>query len=225
MKKSRPLLKTTNTTIYKISHIPQHHRIHAFKSSSQTSQQSQSPPLTFEEVQTIALSKNIDLSLKTIGPFYRIVCRDTSSPDTILAMTNGFLMTPLRLMHCDTLQIFTRGIQTDTARQAQATSFLGLGLLLGGATFAYGLSCGCTKAEILAINDDDAWHRRLVAYYSRFGFEPVVEVMGGRLSDLPHMLVWGGTGTRMDADIPAMLNKWQRSIRRSNISYDSNSKR
>ena len=31
---------------------------------------------------------------------------------------------------------------------------LGLGLLLGGATFAYGSSCGCQKAEILAINDD-----------------------------------------------------------------------
>lgn len=118
-------------------------------------------------------------------------------------------------MHCDTLQIFTRTcIQTDTARQARATSFLGLGLLLGGATFSYGLSCGCTKAQILAINDDDAWHGRLVAYYTRFGFEPVVEVTGGRLSDLPHMLVWGGAGTRMDADIPDMLNKWQRSIRR-----------
>jgi hypothetical protein len=31
---------------------------------------------------------------------------------------------------------------------------LGLGLLVGGATFSYGLSCGCRKAEILAINDD-----------------------------------------------------------------------
>lgn len=31
---------------------------------------------------------------------------------------------------------------------------LGLGLLLGGATFSYGLSQGCSKAEILAINDD-----------------------------------------------------------------------
>ena len=31
---------------------------------------------------------------------------------------------------------------------------LGLGLLLGGATFSYGLCRGCAKAEILAINDD-----------------------------------------------------------------------
>ena len=31
---------------------------------------------------------------------------------------------------------------------------LGLGLLLGGAVFAHGLSRGAIKAEILAINDD-----------------------------------------------------------------------
>lgn len=31
---------------------------------------------------------------------------------------------------------------------------LGLGLLLGAATFAYGYSQGCRKAEILAIDDD-----------------------------------------------------------------------
>ena len=31
---------------------------------------------------------------------------------------------------------------------------LGLGLLLGGAVFAHGLSQGAIKAEILAINDD-----------------------------------------------------------------------
>lgn len=33
---------------------------------------------------------------------------------------------------------------------------LGLGLLLGGAVFAHARACGCTKAEILAIDDDSA---------------------------------------------------------------------
>jgi hypothetical protein len=39
---------------------------------------------------------------------------------------------------------------------------LGLGLLLGGATFAFGLAAGCRKAEILAINDEGEWvgHQR-----------------------------------------------------------------
>lgn len=43
--------------------------------------------------------------------------------------------------------------------------------------------------------DDDAWHERLVSYYSRFGFRPVRVVRGDSLGDLPHMLVWGGAGT------------------------------
>uniref|UniRef100_A0A7S3QND3 Uncharacterized protein n=1 Tax=Dunaliella tertiolecta TaxID=3047 RepID=A0A7S3QND3_DUNTE len=91
---------------------------------------------------------------------------------------------------------------------------LGLGLLVGGATFSYGYSCGCKKAEILAINDDDAWHARLVKYYSYFGFKPVAIVGGNSpLSDIPHMLVWGGVGTRMDADIPGMLAKWTPAFR------------
>lgn len=31
---------------------------------------------------------------------------------------------------------------------------LGVALLLGGAVFSHAWACGCTKAEILAINDD-----------------------------------------------------------------------
>ena len=36
-----------------------------------------------------------------------------------------------------------------------------------------------------------------------FTVERVVE--GGRLSDLPHLLVWGGVGTRMNGDVPQLL--------------------
>ena len=63
----------------------------------------------------------------------------------------------------------------------------------------------------------DTMHARLVRYYSRFGFQPVLEVTGGRLSDLPHMLVWGGAGTRMDADLGDMLGRWTPAIRNSKI--------
>ncbi|KIY95148.1 hypothetical protein MNEG_12813 [Monoraphidium neglectum] len=91
---------------------------------------------------------------------------------------------------------------------------LAVGLLLGGAVFSHAHAAGCSKAEILAINDDDAWHERLVRYYNFFGFEPVVRVGGRGLADLPHLLVWGGEGTRMDADVAAMLGKWGPSIRR-----------
>lgn len=132
----------------------------------------------------------------------------------MLAVTTGFIVPFLGLMHCDTLQIFTRGIKGDDGERLRG-GLLGLGLLIGGATFAYGLASGCHKAEILAINDDDAWHERLVKYYSRFGFVPVVLVKGDKIRDLPHMLVWGGAGTRMDADIEKMLRKWTGAIRQA----------
>lgn len=52
-------------------------------------------------------------------------------------------------------------------------------------------------------------------YYSYFGFEPVYTVTGGSLADLPHMLVWGGVGTRLDADVQRMERRWREAVRRS----------
>jgi hypothetical protein len=63
--------------------------------------------------------------------------------------------------------------------------------------------------------DDDEWHQRLVRYYGRFGFRTVRDVQGNSLADLPHMLVWGGAGTRMDADMVSMLRRWSTAIRRN----------
>ena len=51
-------------------------------------------------------------------------------------------------------------------------------------------------------------------YYSFFGFKPVCKVGGNGFADWPHLLVWGGEGTRMDADIAAMLGKWTPAIRK-----------
>lgn len=59
----------------------------------------------------------------------------------------------------------------------------------------------------------DDTHARLCKYYKRMSFEVVREVGGNGLSDLPHQLVWGGVGTRMDADISAFLRRWSNAIR------------
>ena len=202
-------------------------------------------------------------------------------------------------------QVFTKNQRGDEGARTRG-GVLGLGLLMGAATFAFGVAAGCTKAEILAINgegavgggsrqpraflkvaevaaadhqrrggwgwwqqgwtspqaevrrerrksgprgaaavprqsvhgrrcrstarssrphacppsspptaspaDDEAWHERLVGYYSRFGFVPVRTVRGDSLADLPHMLVWGGAGTRMDADLRGMLRRWSPTV-------------
>uniref|UniRef100_A0A453JYI8 Uncharacterized protein n=1 Tax=Aegilops tauschii subsp. strangulata TaxID=200361 RepID=A0A453JYI8_AEGTS len=51
---------------------------------------------------------------------------------------------------------------------------------------------------------------QLVKFYTRMGFKAVHEVDGSSMMDLAHMLVWGGKGTRMDADIEQLLMKWSR---------------
>ena len=58
----------------------------------------------------------------------------------------------------------------------------------------------------------DHIHRRLVAYYRRMGFTVVCDVEGGRLSDLPHLLVWGGVGTRMNGNVPRLLHRWSKAL-------------
>ena len=51
-------------------------------------------------------------------------------------------------------------------------------------------------------------HQRLKRYYTRmYGFEAVREIGGGKISDLPHLLVWGGVGTRMDGNLETMLRR------------------
>lgn len=53
-----------------------------------------------------------------------------------------------------------------------------------------------------------------MAYYRYFGAVPVREVGKGAWTDLPDMLVWGGVGTRMDADVLACLARWAKALAR-----------
>lgn len=49
---------------------------------------------------------------------------------------------------------------------------------------------------------------QLVRFYTRIGFKKVYEVTGSSFGDYSHMLVWGGVGTRMEADVEHLLVKW-----------------
>ena len=61
----------------------------------------------------------------------------------------------------------------------------------------------------------DEYAPKLVKYYGRLGFKTVKEVGdNGFFEDLPHLLVWGGVGTRMDGDLQQLLSKWGGIIRK-----------
>jgi hypothetical protein len=75
--------------------------------------------------------------------------------DRIIAVTNGWVDPVLKYMHCEALQVFTRGLKGDEGDRLRGGP-RGLGLYVGVATFAFAHSKGCKRAEILAINDDGA---------------------------------------------------------------------
>lgn len=172
---------------------------------------SNGPLITIEEVQTLARRRNLDIAISELGPFYRVVCRDAAS-DKIVGLTNGWINPISRSMHCEALQVFTKGMAGEDGQRVRG-GVHGLGLLIGACTFAFAQSKGCSRAEILAINDYDYQHKRLVRYYRYFGFVPVKEVGLRGLADLVDQVVWGGVGTRMDANVESMLAKWTPALR------------
>ncbi|CAK9205517.1 unnamed protein product [Sphagnum troendelagicum] len=72
----------------------------------------------------------------------------------------------------------------------------------------HGIDMGCCKGEFLSINDSDVYHTELVWYCSQLRWRAVYEVRGESWQDFVNMLVWGGVGTCMDADLQFLLAKW-----------------
>ncbi|KAK2664876.1 hypothetical protein Ddye_003450 [Dipteronia dyeriana] len=67
----------------------------------------------------------------------------------------------------------------------------------------YGFDSGCSTAQLLAINDSDLYHAKVLQK------DWVVHaVTGSTIGDLAHLLVWGAVGTRMDANVEDLLIKW-----------------
>ena len=98
---------------------------------------------------------------------------------------------PLAGIHLDTLQV-----QPGAGRA---------GLWLWGATLGWCLEGpGLRHAWLLAIDDGVVQHRRLLRYFGRLGFVPLRQVRQ-RLVDVPDLLLWGGTGCLMVADVQPVL--------------------
>ncbi|GAA0187098.1 hypothetical protein LIER_34386 [Lithospermum erythrorhizon] len=154
-------------------------------------------------------AQNLDLQLQTLGPFFRVTAKSMETGRE-LGRAEGLLRVWFegKILHLDCIKLSkeTLGIKK---------SIFGIGLFIGAVAIRYGYDCGCRKAELLAINDTDLYHTKLMKYYARVGFKAVYEVNGSSLGDMGHMLVWGGIGTRMDATIEDLLTKWSAKFRPS----------
>ena len=169
--------------------------------------------LTLDDVRASAAARGMAVRVREVGPLWEVVLTDAeaapSAPSSSLPLARaaGFTLGPL--CHIDSLVVHTRRARGAAGARVRP-GLAGTGGLAAKAVFALAAARGATKAEVLAIDDGDAAdaERRVRVYERAAGFKVVARVGGGSLSDLPHLLVWGGVGARMDADIGAQLDAW-----------------
>ncbi|KAI3789175.1 hypothetical protein L2E82_01964 [Cichorium intybus] len=158
---------------------------------------------TMSDILETAKAQNLELQLQTVGPFFRITAK-SSETNKVLGKAEGMVRVwwkKGKILHLDSIKLTRDTLGMDR-------SIFGIGLFIGAVMIRYGYDCGCKTAELLAINDSDLYHAKLVKFYRRIGFEEVHEVTGSSMGDLTHMLMWGGVGTRMDANVERLLMKW-----------------
>ncbi|KAL7206372.1 hypothetical protein ACSBR2_019151 [Camellia fascicularis] len=157
---------------------------------------------TMSEIMEASKAQKIHLQLQTLGPFFRITAKSLETQNE-LGRAEGLIRVWYggRVLHLDSIRLRRETLGMER-------SIFGIGLFIGAVAIRYGYECGCGSAELLAINDSELYHSKLVRFYKRIGFKVVHEVTGSSIGDLAHMLVWGGIGTRMDANITELLLKW-----------------
>ncbi|XP_009760144.1 uncharacterized protein [Nicotiana sylvestris] len=157
---------------------------------------------TMSEIMEASRAQNLDLQLQKLGPFFRITARSLKTQRE-LGKAEGLIRMWFqgKILHLDSIRLKRETLGMEK-------SIFGIGLFIGAVAIRHGYDSGCGKAELLAIYDTELYHSKLVRFYTRIGFKSVHQVTGESLGDVGHMLVWGGVGTRMDADIEDLLVKW-----------------
>ncbi|KAI3968936.1 hypothetical protein MKW92_002071 [Papaver armeniacum] len=163
---------------------------------------------TMSEIMDSSKAQKLQLKLQTLGAFFRITVSSLGT-EKELGRAEGFIKIWFgagKILHLDNIRLRRETLDMEK-------SIFGISLFVGAVAIRYGYDCGCKTAELLAINDSDLYHSKLVRFYTRMGFRAVHEVTGGSMQDLAHLLVWGGNGTRMDANIEELLLKWGRKFK------------
>ncbi|RZC44487.1 hypothetical protein C5167_037440 [Papaver somniferum] len=163
---------------------------------------------TMSEIMDSSRAQKLQLKLQTLGPFFRITVSSLET-EKKLGRAEGFIKIWYgagKILHLDNIRLRRETLDMEK-------SIFGIGLSVGAVAIRYGYDCDCKTAELLAINDSDLYHSKLVRFYTRMGFRAVHEVTGGSMQDLAHLLVWGGNGTRMDANVEELLLKWGRKFK------------
>lgn len=111
---------------------------------------------TLSEILDSSRAQKLDLELKTLGPFFRITARSLVT-DKELGKAEGFIRFWVggKILHLDSIKL-----QRETLGMEK--SIFGLGLFIGAVAIRHGYDSGCKTAQLLAINDSDLYHSKVL---------------------------------------------------------------
>lgn len=101
--------------------------------------------------------KKLEIQLQTLRPFFSVTAESLETENE-LGRAEGLIRVWLKgrvlLLNSTRLKRETLGMER---------SIFGIGLFIGAVAVRYGYDCGCTTAELLAINDSDLYHTKVLA--------------------------------------------------------------
>jgi hypothetical protein len=119
---------------------------------------------TMTEVLAASKAQNLDLQLQTLGPFFRITAKSLETQNE-LGRAEGLIRVWLKgkILHLDSIRLRRETLGMEK-------SIFGIGLFIGAVAIRYGYDSGCKTAELLAINDSDLYHSKVICLRSQFSF-------------------------------------------------------
>lgn len=111
---------------------------------------------TMSEIMAASKLQNLDIRLQTFGPFFRIEARSLKT-QMELGRAEGVIRVWFggKILHLDSIRL-------KRATIGMEKSIFGIGLFIGAVAIRHGYDCGCRKAELLAINDTDLYHSKVL---------------------------------------------------------------
>lgn len=167
--------------------------------------------VTKEDIEKYAQVFGIKVVTSNNGPMFRIDVY-AEGAGAIGYLTAFLRPWPQSLIQLDTLQVKNRRQWLGYKRKGWTIEGRGISFILGILALNFGMSKGCTHAELLAVRDDPIMHAILVRLYESMGYKIVREV-GDDLASVPDRLLWGAMGTLMRLEIKPAYAIGSREIR------------
>ena len=114
---------------------------------------------TMEDILESSRAQNLDLKLQKVGPLFRITATSLDTRKE-LGRAEGLIRVWFdgKLLHLDSIRLRR---ETMTMKR----SIFGVGLFLGAVAIRHGFDSGCSTAQLLAINDTELYHSKVLLLF------------------------------------------------------------